>query len=247
MSSRHALVLIVVFTVFYVTVSPVSAEDAWWQNAGKLLGGPSSARSILPDAEVSAGLKQALEVATDRVVVQLGQPGGFSSNPQIRIPLPSSLDAVRGPLSAVGMAGTLDDLEDRLNVAAEAATPRAKDLFLAAISELTLKDAQQILSGPDDAATRYFQKKMSKPLADEMSPIVMQTLAESGAVQSYDVVMARYQSLPFVPDVKANLVEYVVQKGSDGIFLYIGRQEAAIRNDPAKRTTDLLRTVFAER
>jgi len=225
----------------------VSAQDGWWQRAGKLLGASGAAQSALPEAEVSAGLKQALVVATDSVVARLGRPGGFSSDPQIRIPLPSSLESVRGPLDAIGMAGTLDDLEDRLNVAAEAATPRAKELFLDAISELTIDDARTILAGPDDAATRYFQSKMSKPLADEMTPIVTQTLNEAGAVQSYDQVMARYDSLPFVPDVKANLVDYVVQRGSDGIFPAIGEQEAALRQDPSKRTTELLRTVFAER
>jgi hypothetical protein len=30
----------------------------------------------------------------------------------------------------------------------------------------------------------------------------------------------------------------------DGIFLYVGREEAAIRKNPAARTTDLLKRVF---
>lgn len=50
--------------------------------------------------------------------------------------------------------------------------------------------------------------------------------------------------MPFVPDVKANLTEHVIQKGLDGIFYYIAKEEAAIRNDPVKQTTDLLKRVF---
>jgi len=30
----------------------------------------------------------------------------------------------------------------------------------------------------------------------------------------------------------------------DGIFYYMAKEEAAIRTDPAKRTTDLLKRVF---
>ena len=56
--------------------------------------------------------------------------------------------------------------------------------------------------------------------------------------------MGAYSSLPFVPDVKANLTDYVIEKGMDGIFYYVAKEEAAIRRDPAKQTTDLLKRVF---
>jgi hypothetical protein len=36
----------------------------------------------------------------------------------------------------------------------------------------------------------------------------------------------------------------VVGKALDGIFYYIAKEEAAIRSDPAARTTDLLKKVF---
>jgi hypothetical protein len=109
---------------------------------------------------------------------------------------------------------------------------------------MTLDDVKAIYHGPDDAATRYFQAKMSTPLAEEMSPLVQQSLSDVGAVQSYDAVMKKYETLPFVPDAKANLTTYVVEKGMDGIFHYLAQQEAAIRQDPAARTTELLRQVF---
>ena len=59
-----------------------------------------------------------------------------------------------------------------------------------------------------------------------------------------EVYVEHYEQLPFVPDAKANLTTYVVEKGMDGIFFYLAQQEAAIRTDPAKRTTELLRKVF---
>ncbi len=175
---------------------------------------------------------------------RLGAVDGFNADPSVHIPLPRSLADVRTTLDRVGMAGYLDDLELRLNRAAEAAAPEAKELFWQAIGEMTFDDVQKIYNGPDDAATRYFQDKMTPPLAERMQPIVDRSLADVGAIQSYDAMMAEYETLPFVPDAKADLTDYVVDKGMDGIFHYVAIEEAAIRNDPAARTTELLQKVF---
>jgi hypothetical protein len=143
------------------------------------------------------------------------------------------------------MAGLADDLETRLNRAAETAAPEAKELFWQAIIDMTLEDVQRIYDGPDDAATEYFKSKMSRPLAERMVPIVEHSLLDVGAIRSYDQMMGQYRALPFVPDVKADLTAYVVEKAMDGIFHYVAEEEAAIRTNPAARTTDLLKRVFA--
>jgi hypothetical protein len=77
-----------------------------------------------------------------------------------------------------------------------------------------------------------------------MQPIVERTLNQVGAVQSYDAVMSQYATLPFVPNVKADLNRYVVDQGMAGIFHYLAIEEAAIRENPAKRTTEILQKVF---
>jgi len=223
--------------------STARAQSGWLQKSRELLGG-SAGTGALSDDDIYAGLKEALRVGTENVVHQLGQPGGFNADPAIHIPLPDSLATVQSTLSKLGMASLLDDLELRLNEAAEVATPKAKDLFYQAIRDMTLDDVRAIYDGPDDAATRYFQGKMARPLAVEMSPVVGESLAQVGAVQSYDRVMGKYEALPFVPDAKADLTTYVVENGMDGIFHYLAQQEAAIRQDPAKRTTELLQKVF---
>ena len=189
-------------------------------------------------------MREALKVASERVVRQVGAPDGFNADPEIHIPLPRSLQNAQSMLRKVGMARLADDLELRLNRGAEAAAPEAKALFWRAISEMTLSDARKIYDGPDDAATQYFKGKMSLPLAERMNPIVDSSLFEVGAIRAYDDMMARYEAIPFVPDVKADLTDYVVQKALDGIFFYIAKEEAAIRKDPAARTTELLKRVF---
>jgi hypothetical protein len=178
------------------------------------------------------------------VVKQLGTADGFNADPDIHIPLPPSLDKVKSVLAGVGMASMFENLELKLNRAAETATPKAKQLFFNAISEMTFEDVRQIYDGPDDAATQYFKEKMSPDLAEEMKPVVEDSMSQVGAVRVYDNMMKEYRSLPFVPDVKADLTAHVIEKGMDGIFYYMAKEEAAIRKDPVKRTTELLKKVF---
>lgn len=199
--------------------------------------------SSLTDGEIGLGLRDALRVGTERVVGTLGQTDGFNLS-DVHIPLPGTLGKVQKVLKKIGQTGLTDDLELRLNRAAEIATPLAKNLFWDAIEDMTLQDARGILSGPDNSATQYFRGKMSNPLAQGMRPIVDDALADAGAIQAYDRMMGAYKSVPLVPDAKADLTSYVLEKAIDGIFLYIGREEAAIRNNPAQRSTDILKKVF---
>ena len=110
---------------------------------------------------------------------------------------------------------------------------------------MTFDDIQSIYEGPQDSATRYFQEKMSAPLSLEMKPIVEETLAQVGAIQAYEKVLGQYKTLPFVPDINANLSRHVIDKGMAGIFHYMAEEESSIRKDPVKQTTLLLKKVFA--
>ncbi len=86
---------------------------------------------------------------------------------------------------------------------------------------------------------------MGLNLSKEMQPIVNKALANAGVIQAYNHIIKRYDHIPFAKDVKTNLNAYVIEKAMDGIFFYVGQEEAAIRNNPAKRTTDLLKKVFS--
>jgi len=228
---------------------PVGAQGFFDKGKDLLkgLGGPSeSSAGALGVTDIAAGLKEALRVGSERVVGTLGTADGFNKSPDVHIPLPDTLQKVQSALSKIGMSSLADDVELRLNRAAEAAVPKAKSLFVDAISTMTVDDAKGILNGPNDAATQYFRTKMSAPLAADMKPIVDTQLSEVGAVAAYDKMMGQYKSLPFVPDVKSDLTSHVLTKATDGVFLYLGREEAAIRENPAKRTTELLQKVFSK-
>ena len=85
---------------------------------------------------------------------------------------------------------------------------------------------------------------MSPVLKREMYPVVQKTLASAGVIKAYDRVMKEYYTIPYMPKVKADLNDYVIQQSMDGMFYYLAKEEAAIRKDPQKRTTELLKRVF---
>jgi hypothetical protein len=243
-----------IFMVFF-SIQSQRAHASWFDKLSEILGGdekpssPSSntqAISALTNADISQAFKQALDQGTDKVVKQLSQTNGFNDDATIRIPLPSQLETVRTWLDKVGMAGSMDDLEVRLNRAAEQAMPQTKQLFVDAISQMTFDDVRQIYKGPSDSATRYFQSKMTSPLTEAMTPVIDENLSQVGAIKKYDELMGAYKSIPLVPDIKADLTNHVVSGGLNGLFHYLAEQEAAIRQDPLRHTTDLLRKVFGK-
>ena len=248
-SRRTALCAsIAALAVFAMAPCPGRAQGGGWLERGlESLQGFGGGNG-LSDAKIGRGLKAALRVASRTVVDQVGQPGGYLLDEAIRIPLPSFLGNVQSALRMAGASGLLDDLERRLNRGAEAAAPYAEDIFLDAIGEMTLGDARDILNGPDDAATRYFQRTMSPDLKTTFRPIIDRELQGAGAVRVFDDITRQVDSVPFAPALGANAKDRLIEHGLDGalsgIFHYLAQEEAAIRNNPAKRTTDLLREVF---
>lgn len=213
---------------------------------GGLTGSGNASSSGLGTSEIIDGLKQALEIGTQRAVATVGVTNGFNANPAIHIPLPATLAKVQSALKMIGMSQLADDLELKMNRAAEQASAKATDIFWSAIKGMSVKDARGILDGPDDAATQYLRRTTGSQLKDEMRPIVDRSLADVGAIKAYDKMMGRYDTIPFMPNVKADVTDYTLNKTLDGLFYYVAREEAAIRKDPVKRTTALLRKVFAQ-
>lgn len=214
------------------------------------LGGttaPAPSGGGLSQSEIGGGLKEALRLGTERTVSRVGKPGGYMNDPAIRIPLPGSLETVRSALALVGGSGLVDDLQQRMNRAAEQAAPKAAGIFGDAVANMSITDAQQILSGPQDAATQYFKRSTTRPLTRAFTPIVDASLSDVGADKALSAVNQKATAVPGAGAFGASnfgLTDFVVEKALEGIFHYVAQEEAAIRTNPAARTTDLLKTVF---
>jgi len=206
----------------------------------------SETSSSLGISEITDGLKEALKVGAESVTSQIGAKGGYDDDPDIHIPLPDKMQQAQSYLRKFGMSDLADEVEAKLNEGAEAAAPKTKELIWKSITDMTVEDAKKIYNGPDDAATQYFKKMASADLKKVISPVIDKSLKDVGAFTAYDALVADYKQYPLVPDIQSDLTAHATDQALEGLFHYLAQEEAAIRNNPAKRTTEILKSVFGQ-
>lgn len=201
------------------------------------LGNPST-------IEIAQGLKQALEKGTVQGAERLSAKDGFLGNMAVKILFPPEAVKVENTLRSLGLNALCDNVILSLNRAAEDAAKEAKPIFIAAIKQMTIADATNILLGNNDAATQYFKRVTSAQLMEKFSPVIANSLNKVGATKYWGDAAARYNSIPLVKPINPDLSSYVAQKAIDGLFIQIAQEELAIRTNAASRTTMLLQKVF---
>ena len=211
-----------------------------------LLSSPSFALSLaeLSQGDAASGLKQALNQGAKAAVAQLGRPGGFSSDPQVRIGMPGKLGKAARTMKLMGMGAQVEQLEASMNQAAEAAVPQAQALLLQAVQNMTLQDAKAILAGPQDSATRYLDKSSREQLRSRFLPIVRQATQQVGLAQQYNAFAGQAASFGVIDAQSAQIENYVTEQALNGLFKIIAEQEAGIRRNPAQAAGSLARKVF---
>jgi len=198
----------------------------------------------LSQFEIDAGLRQALEIGATNVSSQLGAEDGFFGDSRIRIPLPGRLGDLQSNLQKIGFSGPLDDLQLRMNRAAEASMPEARRLVISAVKSITLEDAVGILRGGDTAATDFLRGRTETSLRDAFAPHIDKALQNSGAFQSLNTVAANNGLGGLASNLQGDMRDHAVNFGLDGMFYYVAQEEKKIRENPVARTTDLLKKVF---
>lgn len=202
----------------------------------------------LTEGDAAQGVRTALTQGVGAAVTQVSARGGYLDDPTIHIPLPGALGRAQATLEPLGLSGLFDELEVQLNRAAEDAAPQARAIFIDAISELTIPDALAIVRGADTAATDYLQERTTPALTRLFTPPMEQAVATAGVTRTLAAIDARLAAVPLAPRLEDGtqraVVSHAVGGGLDGLFHYIAREEAAIRADPAKRTSAILRRVF---
>jgi len=201
----------------------------------------------LSQADAAMGIRAALDNGIGNAIANVGVLDGFLGNSLVRIPLPKVLQDVQSYLKPLGADGLLVELQQQLNRGAEKAAPIAKDIFVGAVRELTITDALNIVRGPDNAATQYLADRTTTKLASLFSPIMENALNQTGALQLADQLQSTLRNVPLGPNLsnaRGDLIKHGVEYGLKGVFYYIGEEEKAIRANPAKRTSEILRRVF---
>ena len=214
--------------------------------AGLLLSASAFALSLsdLSQSDASGGLKDALTQGAQIAVKQLGKPGGFSDNDEVRIELPGKLGKAAQTMKMMGMGEQVEELEASMNKAAEAAVPQAQAILVDAVKKMTVSDAKAILAGGEDSATQYLNKSSREQIRAKFLPIVKQATDKVGVAQQYNSFAGQAAALGVVDAKSANVENYVTEKALDGLFKMIAEQEASIRHNPAGAATSLAKKVF---
>jgi len=199
----------------------------------------------LGNADIAAGLKEALDNGISKEVSKLTATDGFYRNEAVKILLPAELQKVDKTLRNIGMSSLADEGLKVLNRAAENAVKEATPIFADAVRNMTFTDAKNILLGSHNSATVYLQNATSSALYGKFSPVVQTSLAKVGADRVWANIITKYNSIPLVNKVNPDLKDYVTNEAMKGVFKMIAVEEKDIRTNLAARTSDLLRRVFA--
>ncbi len=211
----------------------------------------STPATSVSQADAASGLREALAQGAQRGIRELGRADGFWGNDARRIPLPRALQRVEPVLRQAGQGARIDEFHLSMNRAAERAVPAAAEVIGDAVRRMSFDDARAILTGGDDAATQYLRRTAGPALAERFRPIVAQATGEVGATRQYRALTQR-EGVGAVlgalggsgASSAADLDGYVTDKALDALFAQIADEERAIRRDPVKRGSELLRRVF---
>lgn len=215
-------------------------------------GVTQAASSLLSNNEMAEGLKQALANGVETSIKTLGKKDGFMGNSLVQIPVPDSLAMVEKTARSVGQGKYVDQFISTMNHAAEEAVPEAAELLSEAIRQMSVEDASNIIKGPDDAATQYFRQVAGDSLAAKFQPVIEKATNQFGVASAYKNLVSQATPMlnnpllsSFVPAEALDVDQYVTDQTLDGLFTYIALEEKRIRDNPAARTTDLLKKVFS--
>ena len=209
----------------------------------KMLG-TSSGKSALSNEEIIGGLKEALQVGTEKGTTKLSAVDGFFKDAVIKILMPEEAKKAEKTLRGMGLGRQVDNAILSMNRAAEDAAKSAAPIFINAIKGMSFQDALGILRGGDNAATNYLKDKTTISLTEAFRPVIESSLKKVDATKHWNTVFTTYNKFSS-EKVNPDLSAYVTEKALTGIFYQVAQEEQKIRKDPFARTSDLLKKVFS--
>ncbi len=217
--------------------------------------GQIAASSMVPtNDEVVRGLKEALVNGVTTGSSNLNKRGAFFGNAALKILLPPEVKNVESKirnsmvLNAL-IGGQLDKCIQAMNDGAENAMAKAIPIFKDAVMGMSFSDAMGVLRGGNGAATTFLKNTTTTPLHNAFQPVIKKALEEVEVAKYWEPIVKTINSnkglLGLSSDINPDLNMYVTEKATTGLFTEIEKEENAIRQNPAKRTTEILKKVFS--
>jgi Protein of unknown function (DUF4197) len=213
-------------------------------DAMKLIG---QGNSGLTEKDAADGIREALVRGTNESVTLVSKVNGYFSNPEIKIPFPESAHEIESKLRAIGLGSKVDEAILALNRAAEDAAKSAEPIFVTAVKNMSISDAVKIVGGKNDAATRYLATTTTPELKTKFTPVIKASLDRVNATKYWEELIRAYNQIPFVMKQNPDLTAYATDKAIGGLFTMIAKEELKIRQNPAARTSELLKKVFGSK
>ena len=218
----------------------------------------TQSKSALTQAEIVAGLKEALKVGTNKASQQLSATNGYYGDLAVRILLPDEAQVITRNISKLPGGQTMvDNVVRGINAAASDAASEAAPIFIDAITSMTIQDGAKILAGGNTAATAYFKQKtrpqLKKLFASKIDASLQKKIVGNVSAQSsWNTMTTQWNNVAGsvvgqvagLTTVQTDLSDYLTDKALDGLFTKVGEQDTAIRTKASARTSAILQKAF---
>ena len=199
------------------------------------------------NSEAVAALKDALKIGAQNASGRLSTVNGFFGNQMIKILMPPEAQKVEAVMRSAGLGSYVDKTILSMNRAAEDASGKAVNIFVNAITTMSVQDGISIVRGGQGAATNYLKAKTTQQLTNAFRPVIQNSLNKVNATKYWADVFNLYNKLPISNNkVNPDLTAYVTERALNGLFVTIADEENKIRTNPAARVTDILKKVFGK-
>jgi hypothetical protein len=218
----------------------------------------SPVTASLTEDEVVSGLKEALALGARNSAEKLSKEDGYYGDVAIRILLPDEAKTIIDNISKIpGGDQLVKDVILRINRAAEDAAKEVAPIFVNSVTQMTIKDAFNILKGADNAATSYLKATTYDELYSLYKPKIRSStekdiIGNISTKESWIALTGKWNSvassvagkLAGLKPVNTDLDDYLTTKALQGMFSKVEIEELKIRKEISARVTPLLKRVF---
>ena len=212
----------------------------------------------LTESEVISGLKEALTLGAKNAATKLAAENGYFGDAAIKILLPDEAKTIVDNISKIpGGEQLVQNAILSINRAAEDAAKDVAPIFVNSITQMSIKDAFNILNGADNAATQYLKNTTYTDLYNLYKPKIKvstekKLIGNISTKDSWSALTSKWNTLANslagkianLKPVNTDLDDYLTNKALAGMFSKVEGEELKIRKDVNARVTASLQRVF---